>query len=276
MTGVYYEVSIATGNRRTMKDILIAEMSEIGFDSFVDSENGFLSYAQEENFSEPTLLKVLQENGYSEKPEIKRIEPQNWNAVWESQFDPILVNNEICIRAPFHDEMPGYKYELVIEPKMSFGTGHHATTRLMCQALSKVHPEGKNVCDMGCGTGILGILAMKMGARSAFAVDIEAWAVENSKENAQKNQVEMQVLEGGKEHLQNKQFDIILANINRNVLLDQLGIYAQCLSPGGQLLLSGFLEPDVQVLLSASQDAGFSPDAVLSEENWRCIVLIKS
>ncbi|MCB0819252.1 MAG: 50S ribosomal protein L11 methyltransferase, partial [Bacteroidetes bacterium] len=224
MTGVYYEVSIATGNRRTMKDILIAEMSEIGFDSFVDSENGFLGYAPEENYSEPQLLKLLQKNGYSEKPDIKRIEPQNWNAVWESQFDPILVNKEICIRAPFHDAMPEYKYELVIEPKMSFGTGHHATTRLMCQALSKINPKGKKVCDMGCGTGILGILAMKMGAFSAFGVDIETWAVENSIENAQKNQVQMKVLEGGKEHLENKRFDIILANINRNVLLDQLGI----------------------------------------------------
>lgn len=276
MTGVYYEVAFKTGNHRSLKDILIAELAEAGFESFVDSEDGFLAYVPEELFSEEKLQRVVGTTEYEESPVIQRIEPQNWNTVWESQFDPIQVNAEICIRAPFHNPMPGFAFELIIEPRMSFGTGHHATTRLMCEAMQSIDFKGKIVCDMGCGTGILGILAMKMGAESAFGVDIEQWAVENARDNASTNSVVMQIEEGGAEHLEGKKFDIILANINRNVLLDQLPAYASGLASGGYLLLSGFLDPDVAILVSASENLGFKVKKISAEENWRCIVLEKN
>lgn len=276
MTGVYYEVALNTGNRRTLKEILIAELADAGFESFVDSQDGFLAYAPEELFSMEKLLNVLHAAEYMESPVVQRIEPQNWNAVWESQFEPIVVNKDICIRAPFHDPMPQFAFELIIEPRMSFGTGHHETTRLMCQAMQTIDFKSKTVCDMGCGTGILGILAMKMGAASAFGVDIEHWAAENAKENATANNVSMQIEEGGVEHLQGKKFDIILANINRNVLLDQLSEYANCLASGGYLFLSGFLEPDVSRLISASETIGFSVLNVTGEQNWRCVSLVKN
>lgn len=275
MTLAYTEVELKTGSNRSLKDILISNLADIGFESFVDTQEGFLAYIITEDFSETKLIECLKDSNYHGHYQSKVIPPQNWNALWESQFEPIEIGREVYIRAPFHDASPGFKYDLIIEPKMSFGTGHHSTTRLMCQAMLETKIEGLTICDMGCGTGILGILAMKMNAAKVTAIDIEHWAFENSIENAQRNGVKMDVFEGDATLLEGKIFDAILANINRNILINDFEKYESSLKAGGWILLSGFLETDVDAILKKGQSLGFEHLRTYSEENWRCMLMKK-
>lgn len=275
MTFEYTEAELQTGSDRSLKDILISELADIGFESFVDIPNGFQGYIRTEEFDLEAFKKCLADNNYSSDYKIKNIPSQNWNALWESQFEPIEIGKDVYIRAPFHDSAASFKYELIVEPKMSFGTGHHSTTRLMCQAMLESEVKGLKICDMGCGTGILGILAMKMGASEVTAIDIEFWAYENSIENASRNGVEMEVIEGGAEKLEGKRFDAMLANINRNILINDFDKYAQSLTADGWILLSGFLETDVDAIIKKGREQGFEHVKTYLEDHWRCIKMMK-
>lgn len=273
MSAVYLEFQFQTGKDRQLKDILISGLADIGFESFMDDETGFLGYVQEPDFKNDDFLELIA--SFPAKPaySFNRIEPQNWNAVWEAQFDPIRVNERCVIRAPFHPATNDERIELVIEPKMSFGTGHHATTRLMCLGLMELEVKGKRVMDMGCGTGVLGILAAKLGAAQVEGIDIEEWAVENSIENAARNGVEMHIELGGAEKLpQEKTYDIFLANINRNILLQDMDSYVATLNSGATILFSGFLEPDIPALKEACSNRGLVFKEEKAEDNWRCLI----
>ena len=273
MSAVYLEFQFLTERDRQLKDILISGLADIGFESFMDDEHGFLAYVQEQDHQPENFETLL--CSFPERPSFKlnRIEPQNWNAVWEAQFDPIHVNERCVIRAPFHPAFNNGSIELVIEPKMSFGTGHHATTRLMCLGLMEMEVKGKKVMDMGCGTGVLGILAAKLNAASVEGIDIEEWAVENAIENAERNGVSMPVKLGGAEQLvAGVTYDIFLANINRNILVQDMDHYCKAMHAGSRLLLSGFLEPDVPALKELCASKGLTFLEEKAEDNWRCLI----
>jgi len=276
LSTTYIEIDFQIGNQRQLKDILIAELSEIDFESFMDNENGFSAYVQADLFDKLAFERVVNINGKIVKYEIKTIAPQNWNALWEAQFEPILIGEKCVIRAPFHAQVTDGRIELIIEPKMSFGTGHHATTRLMCELLFELDITGKNVLDMGCGTGILGILAAKLGAASVIGIDIETWAVENCTENAERNQVKMEAIVGNASTIPLIKYEIILANINRNILVNDGDAYFNVLSTNGFLAVSGFLNTDESIILSHFTSRGLVPISIKKEENWCCILFQNS
>lgn len=276
MSAVYFEFQFLTGKDRQTKDILISGLSDIGFESFMDDETGFLGYVQENEFNQGTFDELISTFQHPINFKQNRIEPQNWNAVWEAQFDPIRINDHCVIRAPFHPAFEDGSIELIIEPKMSFGTGHHATTRLMSKALMNMPVTGKKVMDMGCGTGVLGILAAKLQAAEVKGIDIEEWAVENAIENAGRNEVEMQISLGGAELLiETEEYDIFLANINRNILMHDMDAYIQSMKIGAALLLSGFLEPDVSAVKETCMMKGLKFSEELAEDTWRCLIFLK-
>ena len=272
MSATYIEIDFQIGNQRQLKDILIAELSEIEFESFMDHENGFSAYVQADLFNQAAFENIIAIQEKKVNYEIKTIAPQNWNAAWEAQFDPILIGDNCVIRAPFHPAFTDGRIELIIEPKMSFGTGHHATTRMMCEALFEMEMQNKKVLDMGCGTGILGILSAKLGAKSVIGIDIETWAIENTIENAERNNVTMSAFVGVADDIPIGPFDIILANINRNILVNDGESYVNVLVPNGILAVSGFLETDEVIIVSHFKAQGLIPISVKKEENWRCIV----
>lgn len=254
------------------REIIMALLSEINYDSFKWTPTGLLGYISEENFSDETLEKTIaplkelfQELSYTSQ----QIEQKNWNAAWESNFPPIFIKDECCIRAPFHNIENKFKYEIIIEPKMSFGTGHHATTALIIELMLNLELTNKKVLDMGSGTGILGIFASLRGAEQILAVDIDQWAYENAKENADRNQIKnMEVKLGNAEILANKQFDVILANINRNILLNDMEIYANSMQPGCQLIMSGFYANDLAAISDKAEALGLTYDLHLENNNW--------
>ncbi len=239
------------------QEILVAYLAEAGFEMFEETADGLKAFIGEGNYNEAKL----EEEVISKFPDISysvsQIQQQNWNELWEKNFEPMQIG-DVYIRAPFHESRPGVKHELIIEPKMSFGTGHHATTSLMILEMLKTDFHGKTVLDMGCGTSLLAILASKQGAKSILAIDIDDWAVENSIENCARNNVHnVEAIKGDASALKEKHFDIILANINRNVLLEDMPAYAAVLPPGGQILFSGFYESDMEVIQNSAAANGF-------------------
>lgn len=247
----YVELNVSVSPKQEGSDILITILSEMGFDGFVDSEEGFLAYAPTHNFDERLVSKLLER--YTHIFDItytpKIIPRQNWNKVWEESFNPIDIDGECYIRAPFHEEKKHYNYQLIIEPKMSFGTGHHFTTQLMVKKMLGLILKNKTLLDIGCGTGVLAILASKMGANPITAVDIDEWSIENTVENNTRNDVQnIHVEKGDVKAIQGKKFDIILANINKNVLIADIEKYTNSLNSKGQLIMSGFFETDMHSL----------------------------
>lgn len=227
------------------QDLLIDALAQIGFDSFEEMDTGFKAYVPSSAFSQDDLTHVLSafEELFSFSYSSKFIPQTNWNEVWESNFQPIEVGGACYIRATFHDAHPEYPYEIVIDPKMAFGTGHHQTTALMMEFMLKQNFSKKKVLDMGCGTGILAILASKLGAGEVIAIDYDEVCFASTVENSALNRIDNIVaLCGSKEVIPNLSFDIILANINRTILLDQIETYAERLSNDGALFLSGFYE----------------------------------
>lgn len=274
----YIQIKFNIQPRDPWVDVFSAQLGELGFDSFEDSDEGFNAYiptkdfnAEIESFIENDLKNDAIEMSYTKD----EIFPKNWNEVWESSFEPILVGSWCSIVAPFHQNVPETTHQIIIEPKMSFGTGHHQTTYMMVSAMKEIQIEGANVLDMGCGTGILGILAKKMKANYVEGIDIEDWAVENSVENCKRNDVEMEVKLGGKEQINSTNFDVVLANINRNILIDQLLSYAKCIKKNGILLLSGFLSDDEEIILKESMKSGFKLTKKYSKDNWLCLQFLK-
>jgi len=272
----YLEARFSPAPAPIITDLLTAGLAEIGFESFTEDEEGFSAYIPEDDFHEADFEQVISQIPDLPQPIWINHPPENWNAVWESQFEPIALNRNCWIRAPFHAEIPHAGMELLIEPKMSFGTGHHATTRLMCNLMLEQDFTGKAVWDYGCGTGVLGILAAKLGATRVIANDIETWAVENAQENAERNGVHLYLFTGGAELLPSgESFDIILANINRNILSDTAAHYLPHLRPDGLLFLSGFLNQDEAFLSDLMQKNGLSLLEVRTEGGWSCLLFRK-
>lgn len=246
---------VSTDIQDWQKDLLIAELADIGFDTFEDTENGFSGYIPSSNLDLQALetLLLAEVMDYQLDYQIKEVKEENWNALWESNFNPIVVNDICYVRATFHESKPQYKYEIVIDPKMSFGTGHHQTTSMMLSYILEHDFQDKNILDMGCGTGILGILASIKGAKSVLAVDYDEVCVDSVIENTALNSItNIKAALGSKEVILGLKFDTILANINRNILLDQLSTYADCLDSGGELYISGFYEVEDLPILSQS------------------------
>lgn len=269
----YTELSINFEPRDPWADIAIALLSELPYESFVENETGILAYIPAMQFNKEEVEKLFSEHFPCEEVKFliqdRFIEQENWNAKWESDFEPVHVAEELSILAPFHDKRLAKKRIIEIMPKMSFGTGHHQTTRLMCSFLLEEKVTSLKVLDMGTGTGILAILAEQLGANSILAVDIEDWSVENTLENAERNGcVQIEGRCGDIDCVQEKDFDIILANINRNILLRHLPFYSGKLKDRGILFLSGFFTTDSVDLIKAAQDAGLTFVSQKTEENW--------
>lgn len=272
----YWEFSFNLKPRQPWSEVLVAELGELGFDSFVDTDLGVKAYVAEDVYEEENVHDLIHE--YMNRDELELtfekqfIPEQNWNAAWESSFEPVRVGNELLIVAPFHHIEQPAKYTIIIEPKMSFGTGHHHTTRLMAQSLLNFEDLPGNILDMGCGTGVLAILAEKLGAKNIIAIDIEDWAYENAVENTERNGcTAIQVLKGDARLLEGKTFDMILANINKNVLIQDLNVYAACLNVNGLLILSGFFSSDNQILVDSAKKTNLALINAMSEENWSCL-----
>lgn len=233
------------------RDILLATLDVEGYDSFEETTEGLKAYILEEDFDESRMkeLSIMNSSDFKIDYQIGKLENKNWNEVWESNYEPIDLDGQVYIRAPFHSSNSEYPIEIIIEPKMSFGTGHHQTTRLMSRLILKMQLEGKKVLDMGTGTGVLAILAEIQKAKEIVAIDNFEWAVENTVENAEKNNcTKITTLQGDADSLKNLSFDVVLANINRNVLLEDMKTYIDTLSVGGELVLSGFFEVDFDLL----------------------------
>lgn len=260
-------------------EILMAEMGELAFESFVETETGFEAYIPETQFQHPPLQLLF--NRYREFTriwyEIKTIAKTNWNQEWEKNYDPIQVGNDIYVRATFHDPKPEFKYEIVVNPQMSFGTGHHETThQLLALQLAFDHQE-KAVLDVGSGTGILAIMAAKLGAKSVAATDIDDWCVENALQNFALNHIEAEFVKQGTlaELRLNTIYDILLANINTHVLLDEMHLYYQLLTNKGILFLSGFYETDQPKINAKAHELGFEIQKQTTKNNWVALVLKK-
>ncbi len=241
-------------------EILIAHLSELNFESFVNTETGFEAYIQKQNENEQAVQN-LQFEAFNYTYTRKEIEQQNWNALWEESFNPVEVNSDLLIRAQFHQSNSAFKHQIIITPKMSFGTGHHDTTWLMCYHLLKSNVQNKNVIDIGSGTGILAILAHKLKASHIVGIDIDEWSIENAKENAQLNNTSNITfkLETIETHIQqNTSFDVALANINKNTLLKEKQHYYNILKNEGLLFISGFFKFDILELRIAFETVGFT------------------
>ena len=250
-------------------EILIAELGYAGFESFVETEDGVTAYIQKEEWYETILdnIQILNSDEFEITYSFKEIEQVNWNAEWEKNFSPILVDNICSVRAPFH-ENPNTPYDIVIEPKMSFGTGHHETTFMMIQHILKSDLKDKSVLDMGCGTGVLAILAEKKGAKPIDAVDYDNWCYLNTLENIERNQCEYITVIEGDASVLNKKYDVIIANINRNILLNDMEVYVSCLNKKGMILLSGFYSEDIPAIQETCEKYLLKFEEKLERNNW--------
>jgi ribosomal protein L11 methyltransferase len=261
------------------QDLLINDLADIGFDTFENADFGFKAYISEAEFNKQFLDERLADYypQFSFSYEINLIPQQNWNEVWESSFEPIQIRDKVWVRATFHEPKPGIPYEIVIDPKMAFGTGHHETTSMLMDMMLDIDFTGKKVLDMGCGTGILAILAEKLGATDIAAVDNDLACYDSSIENAQLNKCDhIKVFCGSKEVIPIDRFDIALANINRNILLDQVDRYAWVLKTGGELYLSGFYEtPDLDIIKEEASKYGLSYISHQKTKDWVAARFIK-
>lgn len=254
------------------KDLLVADLANLGFESFEDREEGFLAYIPAARYDMQALetLMVTLSPSFEVSYTYREIEPQNWNEVWESNFDPITIGGQCHVRALFHPAQPSFPYEIVIHPKMAFGTGHHQTTSMMVEYVLEDDFSEKRVLDMGSGTGILAILAIKRGASHADAFDNDPICVDSVEENAALNGVEgIRSACGSVELIVGQSYDAILANINRNILLDHLAAYADALVEGGPLYLSGFYAgEDLEMLNEKAREVGLVFDRVKQRDKW--------
>ena len=257
-------------------DALIAEISKLGYDGFQYNENGFTAYIPSSSYNEKALdnlkLPDILPSTYRIGKSCEQIEERDWNKEWEENFTPIVVNDRIQVRAGFHDPIPGIEYEIIIDPKMSFGTGHHATTALMLETLLDFAPRIKNkkILDMGCGTGILSIMASKTGALKIVGIDIDEWAYNNAMENIHTNGLNNITIKIGDASLleQEGKFDFILANINRNILLNDMHRYTAHLAAKGFLIMSGFYSQDLPMIREKAKQLALTYQTHKEQDNW--------
>jgi ribosomal protein L11 methyltransferase len=265
-------ISVDLTPRYPWGEILITELAELGFDAFEETETGIKAYGSEDKINtnlieSSTILSTNQEFKFKLTKEI--IPFQNWNANWEANFKPVFIEDKLAIFAPFHDKSNFKVLTIEIQPQMSFGTGHHQTTYLMSNSLLDEKKSFKKVLDMGTGTGVLAILAEKLGSESILAIDIEDWSVENTKENAKRNQCEkITAKHGDIDLIVGLKFDLILANINKNVLKLHMNTYVNCLENQGKLFISGFFESDAQEMISFIEKLGLKHLKTLTKETW--------
>ena len=272
----YIQVSITC--LEEYREILIAELAAVGFDSFLETDSGLEAYVPQDLFARDSFDEVIAT--YREAASLTVVEgilpKANWNEEWEKNYDPIEVDQLVYVRASFHAPKSGFRYEIVINPKMSFGTGHHATTFQLLSMQGKIDHQGKRVLDVGSGTGILAIMAHLLGAKQVEAFDIDSWCVDNGNENFDLNGVSTRMGLGTiREVNPQGPYELILANINKNVLLDELAIYAGLLTSQGLLLLSGFYSEDIEDLVQAASAQGLTLTMQTTKDNWAALCLQK-
>ncbi len=275
----YLQLTASIDPKQPGADILIAELAEIGFESFEETTDGIKAWGQVQEVDRDTIFEIgiLNDPEFKVAYEIELLEDKNWNEEWESNFSPIELNDKAIIKAIFHTTEP-YEYEFLISPKMAFGTGHHETTWLMSNALFTMDLHHKRVLDMGCGTGILAVIAEKLGAESLVGIDIEEPAIENTYEHLDLNHcTKTEVRLGGADALiEDERFDVILANINRNVLCRDMGDYVKVLKDGGLILFSGFFTTDVEIIAAEATKQGLLSVSQSSKNNWAQLTFQKA
>ncbi len=270
MSNIYLGYHFRVEPKELGSEILVAELGELPFESFVESEFGVTAYIQKQLWSESILddVKILHSPEFVISYTVEEIEQVNWNEEWEKNFEAINVDGICHVRAPFHPKTDA-QFDIVIEPKMSFGTGHHETTHMMIQHLLGMDVSGMKTLDMGCGTAILAILAEMKGAKPIDAIDIDNWCYLNSIENAERNNCKnITVYEGDAALLKDKKYDLIIANINRNILLNDMQSYVDCLLPNGTILFSGFYEEDIPFINASCVEKGLTYVKKLERNNW--------
>lgn len=274
----YQEVTFILDPLLPAREVLVAELAELGFESFVETDEGVKAYIVSSDWNEGLLAELMTSQMEDQKIEwsSSEIEAINWNAEWEKSFDPIIVDSKCLIRAPFHEVEGSFEYVINIEPKMSFGTGHHSTTHLMIGEMMNMDWKGKHVLDMGAGTAVLAILAEMMGAESSDAIDIDEWAYLNSIENLERNNCSrIKSYQGGAELLTDQVYDTILANINRNILLRDMKEYVKVLKTGGEILFSGFYVQDIPELERVGGELGLKLVLQRERNEWCLLKMIK-
>ncbi len=268
----YIELSFVLLDRDHLSDIIVAKLNEIEFESYIETEDGVNAYIQEQLYNKEKLNLVLSDlqNLFSFDYSIKDIKQENWNAKWEENFEPVKINEQCVIRAQFHEKVD-CEYEIIITPKMSFGTGHHETTFLMMNEMFSLNFNGKSVLDMGCGTGVLSILSKMLGSATTLGIDIDEWSYDNSKENAKLNNVEsIEFLLGDVSSITGN-FDIVLANINRNIILSDIDKYIDAMNNKSDILLSGFLLSDVEIIREKAESLGLSFISHKNKNKWNLL-----
>jgi ribosomal protein L11 methyltransferase len=256
----YKEITIQIAEDESQREKLMAVLLGIGYDSFMETEKSIAAYIETNQFDEKQLQMILETfkgNVMIEKTE--ELADQNWNAIWESGYEPVVIESKCMIRAPFHAKPKGIEFDVVIQPKMSFGTAHHGTTHLMIQLILENDFKGKRVLDIGSGTGVLAIMASMKGAAAVVAIDNDEWAYNNALENCELNGIKnIDVIFGDASAIPGGGYDVVLANINRNILLDDIQHYNKHLENGSMIYLSGFYEPDLKIIIAEAEKSGWN------------------
>lgn len=274
----YYACSFSNPENEILKDMFMELLGEIGFDSFMDTDEGFDAFCQEPLLNDEELNDIMQMEQFANVKLLKKelIPDQDWNATWEASYEPVIINELCRIRAPFHKVEGSYKYDLIIEPKMSFGTAHHETTSQIIELMLQSDFTGQNLLDMGSGTGVLAILAKKLGSATTVAIDNDEWAYRNALDNIRLNDENEIIVElGDASSLNDRQFDVILANINRNILLRDMKEYVKCLVDGGKIFFSGFYEEDLVLIAKEAERLGLTYSNHVTKNNWTAAVFVK-
>ncbi len=274
---LYVEYTFTVQPTQPWNDILAADLGLLGFESFMETDTGLLAYIQKDHDRDDLMndFELLQHDLVEIAFAKANIPATNWNHEWESNFEPIIVQDRCMVRAPFHEPRE-VDFDIIIEPKMSFGTGHHQTTHMMLEHLLELELTDQKVLDMGSGTGVLAILAQMRGATAVDAIDIDTWCYANALENVERNNADkVTVILGGADQLQDRYYDTIIANINRNILLADIPTYAKCLSAGGTLLLSGFYAADLDAITAACTKVGLEYISHKQKDDWVAPILRK-
>lgn len=276
----YYQVNFSIHPySEAASDVLSALLADIGFETFVPSENGVVAYIQQKTYNEQDISAITSTFVlplYTITYQTEAVQEEDWNQTWETEgFTPIILDSLICIHAPQHTNVPSCQYDIIINPRMAFGTGTHPTTQQILRQLTAMELQGLRVIDAGCGTGVLGFLASMRGAKEIFSFDIDNWSVENTRLNAELNHItNLEVEEGDASILKHKHdYDLLIANINRNILLNDIPRYAAALNNNAQLLLSGFQENDIPMLLNKCKEYNFNLKQQTSIDGWSMLLL---